>query len=111
MRIDVKDRVKINGSWENYHTCLQLDASAFGAAATFWLDHLHEGDPVEIKGDLRVEKFNKRDGTPGMSTILEGDNGNAPYVKWLPKGFTPKKEEQPAPQVSDSQVDDEEPPF
>lgn len=109
MRVDVKDRVKVDGQWDNYHLCLRLEMTAFGGQAKFWVDRFKEGDPIEFSGNLREEKFDKRDGTPGHSLVLEGDNGGGPYVKWLPKGFEPKKDEdQPAPVVED---ESQEPPF
>jgi single-stranded DNA-binding protein len=108
MSVDVKDRVKINGQWDNYHTCLRLDLSGFGGTAKFWMEHLKEGEAIEVVGALRQESFEKRDGTKGYKLVLEGLDGGSPLVKWLPKGFDPKpKEEQPAPDVSGSQ----EPPF
>ena len=63
-------RDKTTGQWSD-------DGAPLWVAATFWEDEaqrladaLHKGDQVTVSGDLVLEEYQKRDGTPGQKHVL-----------------------------------------
>ena len=61
---------KTTGQWSD-------DGAPLWVAATFWEDEaqrladaLHKGDQVTVSGDLVLEEYQKRDGTPGQKHVL-----------------------------------------
>lgn len=61
---------KQTGQWSD-------DGAPLWVAATFWeeeaqrlADALHKGDRVTVSGDLVLEEYQKRDGTPGQKHVL-----------------------------------------
>ena len=61
---------KQTGQWSD-------DGAPLWVAAAFWEDEaqrlagaLHKGDQVTVSGDLVLEEYQKRDGTPGQKHVL-----------------------------------------
>lgn len=83
---------KQTGQWSD-------DGAPLWVAATFWEDEaqrladaLHKGDQVTVSGDLVLEEYQKRDGTPGQKHVVR-------FPRFL--GVVPKRTRQ-APQPANT---------
>ena len=84
---------KATGQWSD-------DGAHLWVAATFWeeeaqrlADALHKGDQVTVSGDLVLEEYQKRDGTPGQKHVVR-------FPRFL--GFVPRRQQQAMQQQAQS---------
>ena len=82
---------KQTGQWSD-------DGAPLWVAATFWEDEaqrladaLHKGDQVTVSGDLVLEEYQKRDGTPGQKHVLR-------FPRFL--GVVPRRNAKPIQQAN-----------
>ncbi len=63
-------RDKQTNQWEDIGSPLWVGVTFWEDEAQRLADALHKGDQVTVSGDLVLEEYQKRDGTPGQKHVL-----------------------------------------